>query len=76
MPLAKAVARAMRKAIVRSAVASVFSIPIAAVDQVRRFEGPKKGIKFNPKATKNAMMNSTVNSMYPFFPENNSCTCL
>jgi len=64
MPLAKAAARAMSKAIVSNAVASAFTMPMAAVDAIRRFEGPKKGIKFNPKATRNVMMNSMVNSIY------------
>ena len=72
MPLAKAVARAMRKAIVNNAVGSAFTKPMAAVDAIKRFEGPKNGIKFSPKATRKVMMNSTVNSItLPVFPENN-----
>jgi len=69
MPLTRAAAYAIRKAIVSSAIGSAFTNPMAAVDAIKRFEGPKKGIKFNPKATRKVMMNSIVNSMpLPVFP--------
>jgi hypothetical protein len=42
-------------------------MPIAAVDAIKRFEGPKKGIKFKPKATRKVIKNSTLNSIYPTY---------
>jgi hypothetical protein len=46
-------------------------MPIAAVEAMKRFEGPKKGIRLNPKATKKVIINSMINAMpcslfYPF----------
>jgi hypothetical protein len=47
-------------------------MPMAAVEAIRRFEGPKKGIKFNPKATRKVIRNSMINAMYStHFPREN-----
>jgi hypothetical protein len=47
-------------------------MPIAAVEAIKRFEGPKKGIKFNPKATRKVIINSMINAIYStHFPQEN-----
>ncbi len=50
MPFANAAPKATRKPIITNVAASAFTKPIAAVDAIKRFEGPANGIKIESES--------------------------
>jgi hypothetical protein len=66
MPFANAAPKATRKPIINNVVESAFVMPIAAVDAIKRFEGPKKGIKLKPKEVRKMIINSIIDAMESF----------
>jgi hypothetical protein len=54
-------------AIVTNVAGSGLTRLIAAVEAIRRFEGPKKGMRLNPKATRKVIINS-INGHIPAKP--------
>jgi hypothetical protein len=66
MPLAKDAAKATRKPIISNEVVSAFTKPIAAVEAMKRFEGPANGIKLKPKAVRKINMNSIIEAIFWF----------
>ena len=66
MPLAKDAPNAIRNAISSRVLVVGFTKPMAAVEAIRRFEGPKNGIRFRANAkTKVIKISMPTVNWYP-----------
>jgi hypothetical protein len=66
MPFADAEPKATRKPIINNVVESALVIPIAAVEAIKRFEGPANGIKLKPKEVRKMIINSIIDAIVKF----------
>jgi len=68
MPLAKVAPIATRIATSNNEAGLVLPNAIAAVEAMKRFDGPINGIRFNPKDPKKMKINSIIASIFGFSP--------
>ena len=63
MPLANVAPIATKTPITTNVAVSAVPNPIAAVEAINRFDGPKNGIMLNPKAVSRMIMNSIIETI-------------